>query len=358
MKFLFFLFWIPLFGLDLDQKIGQLFIIPVCSGWEEAHLEEVRTLIKKYHIGGVILMEGTIASQNAFCDQIQTPIPLFYVQDQEWGTGMRLKDGFCFPKNLELEQIQDSSFFFSLGQLIGKGAFELGVNFALAPVVDINSNPNNPIINVRSFGKDPQVVAERGTLVMQGIQSNGLIACAKHFPGHGDTTVDSHIDLPFVPHSKERLFSIELLPFFQLIKNGVKAVMSSHLAVPALIEEPLLPATFSQSLITGLLRNQWGFEGLIITDALNMGALTRYFSYEQIALNALLAGHDLLLYASHIPLHVNEILRVMLPKAFHAIKEGVLEGRIAEAILDEKIERILKMKKRLPHRFKAPYGQK
>jgi beta-glucosidase-like glycosyl hydrolase len=200
---------------------------------------------------------------------------------------------------------------------------------------------------MRSFGEDPVQVAIRSQCVMRGIQSMGVLACAKHFPGHGDTAIDSHVGLPVLEHDWKRLQRVELFPFLCLIEAGVKVVMSGHLCLSAIVEEPLLPATFSKKMITDLLQTQFGFKGLVISDALNMKALSRDYSPSQIAIKALLAGHDLLLYGDHIAPNVDQILRNDVPQAIAAIKAAVEKGEISEALIDAKVEKILKVKEEM-----------
>ncbi len=335
--------------LTLDQKIGQLFIIPACQLRGEDHFEDLEKLIKGGKVGGILLKQGTVQGQKDLIDKLQkiAPLPLLCLQDGEWGLAMRLEGCVSFPRNLTLGAIQDTSLLYQLGSEIGRQCRVVGVHVNLAPVSDVNSNPLNPIIHMRSFGQNPQQVALAAKMVMLGMQSQGIYACAKHFPGHGDTSVDSHVDLPFVNHNRQELESIELFPFEQLIKSKVKMVMSAHLYVEALAEETLLPATFSKRIITDLLQNQMGFDGLITTDALNMKALAKSYSPGEIALRALTAGHDLLLYGDHIAPHIDQILRMDVPAAFDAIKEAVENKEISEAMIEKRVNKILKAKREL-----------
>ena len=338
--------------LTLEEKIGQLFIVPACPLRGEDHLEDLEKLIREQKIGGIILKQGKAADQVKLIDKLQrlSQIPLLCVQDGEWGVGMRLTDVIAFPKNLTLGAVQDLSLLFQLGQEIGRQCRLVGAHLNLAPVCDVNCNPQNPIIHMRSFGEDPFQVAVRSRLVMLGMQSMGVMACAKHFPGHGDTSVDSHVDLPMIAHGRQRLDAVELYPFRDLVQAGVKAVMSAHLFVEALSEEAFLPATFSKRIVTELLQKEYGFSGLVITDALNMKALSKLYSPEQIALKAFLAGHDLLLYGDHIALNVDQILREDVPRAIAALKNAVESGEIPETIVDERVEKILKCKEGLQTR--------
>jgi beta-glucosidase-like glycosyl hydrolase len=332
------------FALTLDEKIGQLFIVPACQLRGEDHTQDLERLIAQGKIGGVILKQGTIDGQRNLIDRLQSmsPMPLLCVQDAEWGVGMRLTDVAPFPRNLTLGAVQDLSLLYQLGQEIGRQCRSVGVHLNLAPVCDVNCNPLNPIIHTRSFGEDPLQVAVRSERVMSGIQSMGVFACAKHFPGHGDTTTDSHVDLPLVRHDLQRLKNVELVPFQRLIAAGIKVVMTAHLCVEAL---DAVPATFSRKIVTDLLQKELGFEGLVISDALNMKALSKYYSPEEIAVKALLAGHDLLLYGDHIAPRVDQILQNDVPKAFAAIKAAVQSGELPEALIDAKVAKILEVKK-------------
>jgi beta-N-acetylhexosaminidase len=333
----------------LDEKIGQLFIIPACQLRGEDHLEDLEKLIREGRAGGILLKQGTAEGQRALIEKLQkiSPFPLLCIQDGEWGVAMRLSDVIAFPRNLTLGAVQDLSLLYQLGQEIGRQCRLVGTHINLAPVIDVNSNPLNPIIHMRSFGEDPLQVSFRGEMLMRGMQSQGIYACAKHFPGHGDTSIDSHIDLPFVMHDREQLQKIELFPFNWLIQSGVKAIMSAHLYVNALAEAPQLPATLSKQIVTDLLRNQMCFEGLIISDALNMKALTNRYSAKQIAVEALSAGHDLLLYGDHIAPNIDQILRSDLPEAFAALKQAVESKKISEEQIDAHVNKIIQAKREL-----------
>lgn len=335
--------------LTLEEKIGQLFVIPACPLREEDHLEDLQRLICSGQAGGILLKQGTSSLQRDFIDRLQkrAKVPLLCVQDGEWGVAMRLSDAIALPRNLTLGAVQDLSLLFHVGREIGRQCVAVGAHINLAPVVDVNSNPRNPIIHMRSFGEDPLEVAKRGEKVMQGMQAEGIIACTKHFPGHGNTAVDSHLDLPRVESNRNQLQQVELLPFVHLIDSGVKAVMSAHLFVGALAEEALLPATFSRRIVGELLRQQMGFKGLIISDALNMRALAKDYLPAEIALRALLAGHDLLLYGDHIAPNIDQILRRDVPEAVQALKSAVANGEIAEELIDQRVRKVLEAKQAL-----------
>lgn len=332
--------------MSLEEKIGQLFVIPVCELREEAHLEEVKKIIFNGRAGGILLKQGTVQGQIALLQKLKgfANIPLLCLQDGEWGVAMRLADAPSLPKNLTLGAISDLPLLYEFGRELGRQCRAVGAHINLAPVVDVNSNPLNPIIHMRSFGEDPLAVSLRAELVMRGIQSEGVFACAKHFPGHGDTSVDSHVSLPIVNRTLQQLEQVEFVPFRRLIQNGVKCVMTAHLEVNALSKEP---ATFSSGIVTELLQNDMGFQGLIISDALNMRAVAGSYSPGEIAVKALIAGHDLLLYGDHIAPNIDRILGVDLPEAFDAVKAAVEKGDISVEQIDHRVRKILEAKREL-----------
>jgi len=355
----FFLFCGVLFGgwaedvleeMSLEEKIGQLFIVPACPKRGEEHREDLERLMRECHVGGVIMKQAHPHEQVSFLNWIQTvsKYPLLCTADAEWGLGMRMDETLSFPRNLTLGAVQDQNLLFELGKMIGKQCHAVGVHLNFAPVIDVNNNPHNPVIHTRSFGEDPIQVASRGKAVLLGMQEGGILACVKHFPGHGDVTVDSHHALPVIPHSKEHLAAIELLPFREAIRVGVAAVMTAHLSLSAY--DPYLPTSLSSEVVEGILRDEWGFEGLIITDALNMKALTNDFPPESIALLAHAAGNDLLLYGTHKPDHVDALLRDMVPRAYAALKQAYIEGEFTEEKLNRHVLRILKAKERAHHK--------
>jgi beta-N-acetylhexosaminidase len=334
-------------GLTLDQKIGQLFIVPVCPWRDEDHQKDLERALKEFFVGGFILKQGDIDSQKALIKNLlsHSAIPLLFVMDAEWGLSMTLSDAVQFPKNLTLGAIQNEQRLFQLGEEIGKECRAVGAQMNLAPVLDINANPNNPIIGMRSFGEDSAAVLKKGLLMMQGMHKGGVLTCAKHFPGHGDTAQDSHKELPSIMCSLNALKERELIPFQGCIQEGIPAIMTGHLHVPALDEK--FPATLSRKVIDDFLKKQLHFEGLVITDALNMKALTATYSVEEIAVMAYLAGNDLLLYGDHIADTVDRILRDDLPQAFRALKRACQEGIIQEEELTQRVEKIMRMKEKI-----------
>jgi beta-glucosidase-like glycosyl hydrolase len=316
----------------LDEKIGQLFVVPGCPLRGYEHRQDLKNLIENYHIGGIILKQSeTIEQQLDFMAALKSKTPLLFVGDAEWGIGMRIKEAPVHPKNRELGQV-DLKTLEEFGSAVGKECKESGLHINLAPVVDVCTNPNSGL-GTRSFGDNPEDVALRGRSVIEAMQREGIFATAKHFPGHGAATTDSHLDLPSIDH-------LELLPFQEAIKAGVHCIMTAHLFYDNEI------VTFSPRLVHDLLRNQLEFDGLIITDALNMNALALYYSPGLIALNALIAGHDLLLYGDHKAPNVDQILQVDVPEAILAIHKAIKTGHLSPADLDNHVLRILKAKER------------
>ncbi len=332
-------------SLSLRQKLGQLFsFVP---GTEDIVVDgtvmptpkstpaEIEQLIKKYHVGGVLFIRRTTIAEHINLVntwQQMSDIPLLVIEDLEWGLTMRLDDAINFPRNMTLGAIQDTNLIYELGQKIGRECALIGVGMNLAPVVDVNCNPQNPVINYRSFGEDPEMVAEYGALFMQGLQDTGILACAKHFPGHGDTEIDSHLTLPLVPHPLERLEKVELIPFKELINRGVDAVMCGHLMIPAL--DKLNISTFSPAIMDTLLQKKLGFKGLIATDALCMGALGAPAPGDA-ELRAFLAGSDLLICSMNIPL------------AIERLASAVESGIITHQEVDKRVLKILRAKEYL-----------
>ncbi|MBI5346063.1 MAG: hypothetical protein HZB76_02850 [Chlamydiae bacterium] len=331
--------------MSLDEKIGQLFMIPACPLRDEKHFKDVENLIEKYHIGGIIIKVSDPISQINLLNRLQkfSEYPLIVSADAEWGLGMRMKDTISFPKNMTLGAIQDNHYIYLLGKEIAKELRAVGVHIDLAPVVDVGTNPLNPI-GMRLFSDDAEIVVIKSGLMIKGLQEGGVLACAKHFLSLGAVPIDTHLDLPTLNKSKEELNNLELIPFKNGINLGVSCVMSAHIFVPALSKNP---ATLSYEIIESLLKKELNFQGLVITDALNMKALVKYFSIEDIAILAHKAGNDILLYGDHINPNIDDILINMVPKAFEAIKKEYVEKRLDEKKLDEHVLKILLAKQKL-----------
>jgi len=320
--------------LSLEERIGQLFMVAAYSGGPDYNEDKIVTLLNNHQIGGLIFMQGGPARQAVLTNRYQNmaQVPLLIGMDAEWGLGMRLDSVANFPKAMMLGATRDTAMAYAVGVAIGKQCNRLGVHIDFAPVVDVNNNPNNPVINARSFGEDKTRVAKMGIAYMNGLQSQGVIACAKHFPGHGDTDADSHTDLPVIRKSMAQLENLELYPFKQLIDAGVKSVMIAHLEVPALETEPHVPTTLSKNTVTNLLKKKMGFKGLIFTDALNMKGVTKYFPDGEDDLRAFMAGNDVLLFSQNVPV------------AIAKIKEALEKGTITEEHLENSVKKILAAK--------------
>ncbi len=284
--------------LSPDQQIAQTIWIAAWSDDSIEHEVEASDLIKKYGIGGIIFFQGTAGKQAELTNYYQkiSRVPLIIAMDAEWGTGMRLSNVEKFPYQMTLGAIRNDSLIYRFGQAVADQFRRLGMQVNLAPVADININPDNPVINYRSFGESRENVAEKSIMYMKGMQDNGVTATAKHFPGHGDTDVDSHKDLPVISHSRARLDSIELYPFRKLIAAGTGSIMTAHLNLPSLDTTSGLPSTLSPVIINDLLKKQLGFHGLVITDAMNMQGVTKYFQPGEADARALAAGNDVVEY--------------------------------------------------------------
>ncbi|MEL6251613.1 MAG: glycoside hydrolase family 3 N-terminal domain-containing protein [Bacteroidota bacterium] len=334
--------------MTLEEKIGQLFMVTTYSNQEEKDYRYIESLIMRHKIGGLIFMQGNPAKQVELINRYQSlsDIPLMISMDAEWGLSMRLKQTRAYPRNMTLGAIKNDSLLYAMGKQMAKEMRRVGVHVNFAPVVDVNNNANNPVINFRSFGENRYRVARKGIMISNGMQDQGVIACAKHFPGHGDTEVDSHYDLPVINHSLQRLDSIELYPFSKLIHSGVKSVMVSHLYIPSLDTTKNVGASLSPKIINGLLREKMGYDGLIFTDALNMKGVTKYYPSGEVSLKALMAGNDFLLSP------------VDVPKAIRTIGIAVSSGKITEAELDIHVARILKAKKELGLTKAKPISRK
>src|SRR6476659_9393269 len=283
-------------SLNDDQKIAQLMVIRAHSNLGADHVAKVTNDIRQYNVGALCFFQGGPVRQANLTNFYQSiaQTPLMVTIDGEWGLGMRLDSVTKFPYQLTLGSINDDKIIYQMGQAIGEQMKRIGVHVNFAPVVDVNNNPDNPVIGYRSFGEDKFKVARFGVAYMKGMQDAGIMACAKHFPGHGDVNVDSHLDLPVINKSKGQLDSLELYPFKQLFNNGVGIVMIAHLYIPAIDTSANRATSISKNNVTGLLRNQLGYKGLTFTDALEMQGVAKYFPGGTIAVEALIAVNDML----------------------------------------------------------------
>ncbi len=321
--------------LTPEQRIAQLFMVAAYSNQSLKANESVTELVKKYNIGGICFFQGGPVTQARYTNYWQSlaSTPLFIAIDGEWGLGMRLKDSaMSFPKQMTLGAIRDNKLIYAMGEEIGKQCKRLGVNINFAPVVDINSNPYNPVINYRSFGEDKKNVANKAMEYMKGMQNKGILATAKHFPGHGDTDKDSHTELPTIHHSKALIDSIDLYPFRKLVQNNLSAVMAGHLFVPALDTTSKLPSSLSGKIVQDILLTEMKFKGLIFTDALGMKGASENAKPGEIELKALLAGNDVLLMSEDVPL------------AIAYIQSAIDSGLISQKDIDSKCKKVLRFK--------------
>ena len=332
-------------GMTLEQRIGQVFML----GFEGTTLNSSnRVLIHDLHLGGVTLFARNIengpqlAKLDAELQTVADPFPMFVSVDQEGGLVVRVTQGATiFPGNMAVGATGDAALARQVAEASADELLAMGVNMSLAPVVDVNTNPLNPVIGVRSFGSDVSDVERMGQETVNGLQGRGVSAVAKHFPGHGDTTVDSHRDLPVVPHALERLQSTEFKPFEAAMQAGVDGIMTAHLYLPAIEPEANRPATLSHAVLTGLLREQLGYQGLILTDALDMDAIKRDRTAAEAAVEAFEAGADMLLVAG-----ITAEDRAQLAEGPPALLEAVRSGRVSEERLDASVLRVLEAKLR------------
>lgn len=323
-------------SMSPEEKIGQLFMVMVASGEKNTVTADIRKLTGEYKIGGIIFSKGGPVEQAKLTNKYQAAsrLPLLVGMDAEWGLAMRLDSTYAFPWNMTLGAITDSTIVEKVGYRIGQHVKRLGVHINFAPDIDININPKNPIIGNRSFGEDRENVAQKGIALMKGLERAGIMSSGKHFPGHGDTAVDSHKSLPVLEFSRERLDSIEIYPFKALIDKGLSSVMVAHLEIPALEPRNDRPSSLSDKIVTGLLQEDLGFKGLVFTDALNMNGVADEAGGGETELEAFLAGNDMLLMPKNI-----SAARTVLLKAYE-------DGKISKDRLATSVKKILMAKYR------------
>ncbi len=321
-------------SLSIEERIGQLFVIAAYSNKGYEHQQQIDKLIREQHIGGLIFFQGGPVRQANMTNHYQniSKTPLLISMDAEWGLAMRLDSTFRYTKQMMLGAMEQDTLIYRMGADIAEQCKRLGVHVNLAPVVDVNNNPDNPVINSRSFGELRKRVADKGIAYMKGMQDHKVLACAKHFPGHGDTGSDSHLTLPVIKHTRKRLDSLELYPFRRMIRNGVGAIMVAHLYVPALDATENTAVTLSPKVVNGLLKNELAFKGLVFTDALNMKGVSRYFKPGDLDVKALLAGNDILLFSEDVQ------------GAIEKIKQAIADGRITQEEINQRCKKILALK--------------
>jgi beta-glucosidase-like glycosyl hydrolase/CubicO group peptidase (beta-lactamase class C family) len=325
-------------AMELEEQLGQLFMIRAFSKGEIDHEKKIEKLIQEEHIGGLCFFQGNPKYQVELTQRFQemSKVPLLISIDAEWGLGMRFKDqAISFPRQMTLGAIRNNRLIYDMGKEVARQLRRMGIHINFAPVVDVNNNPQNPVINNRSFGESRRNVTAKGFSYMKGMQDGGILACAKHFPGHGDTEVDSHKDLPIIPHGLSRLDSLELFPFKVLSQYGIASMMIAHLQVPALDQRENTPTTLSYATVTEKLKNDLEFNGLIFTDALDMRGVTKHHEAGQLEVEAFAAGNDILL----------------LSEAVKEAKAGIIlaikEGRLPLSRVEESVKKILRAKYQL-----------
>ncbi len=321
-------------SLSFEDRLGQLFMVAAYSNKDQRHIDEISKLVKTENLGGLIFFQGGPDRQARLTNyyQAQAKTPLLIAMDAEWGIGMRLDSVANFPKAMTLGAVQNPDLIYEMGAEIARQFKELGMHINFAPVVDVNSNPDNPVIGYRAFGENKEMVTRRAVAYMKGLQDNGIIANAKHFPGHGDTETDSHYALPVINHPEKRIWDIDLYPYQELFREDLMSVMVAHLNVPSLDHGLNIPTSLSKPVVTDLLQNRMNFQGLIFTDALNMKGVANLNKPGEVDLKALLAGNDVLLYSQDVP------------KAKILIKDAVARGVIAEEEINRRVKKVLKAK--------------
>lgn len=320
--------------LSTRERIAQMIMVAAYSGTKKQNDSLIRYYIKNKQIGGVIFMQGGPVRQARLTNEWQSSaqVPLLIAMDAEWGLGMRLDSVKNFPKQMQLGATQNPAFAYQIGASIAQQCKLLGVHINFGPVVDVNNNPNNPVINLRSYGEHKEDVARFSEAYIKGLQDNGVMACAKHFPGHGDTDADSHKELPIITKSKASLEAVELYPFARVIASGVQSIMVGHLQVPALEPNEKLPATLSPAIVSDLLKKEMHFKGLVITDALNMQGVANYYQPGEVDLKAFQAGNDMLLFSQDPE------------KAISKIEIAVKESAALAEALSNSVRKILMVK--------------
>ncbi len=319
-------------SLNKNERIAQLIIIRAHSNKGQGHIDSVMADIKKYKVGGLCFFQGGPVRQAVLTNYYQSiaKTPLLITIDGEWGLGMRLDSVLNFPHQLMVGAMADASIVYAMGKAVGEQCKRMRIHVNFAPVVDINNNPDNPVINDRSFGEDKFKVAKFGVEYMKGMQDAGIIACAKHFPGHGDVSVDSHNDLPVINKSRMQLDSMELYPFKEMIKAGVLSIMVAHLFVPSIDGTPNRPTSLSYNAVTGLLRNELCYKGLTFTDALEMKGVTKFFPSGEASVQSIIAGNDILCLPGDIKGSIKEIRKAIRK---NKIDKQDFEARVKKVLL-------------------------
>jgi beta-N-acetylhexosaminidase len=320
--------------LSRKERVAQLFFVRAHTNLGKAYQDSVGNVIKEEQVGGLVFFQGGPVRQLNLINQYQklAKVPLLIAMDGEWGVGMRLDSTISYPYQMTLGAIQDNTLIYKMGQFVAYDFKRLGMQINFAPDMDVNNNPNNPVINYRSFGDNKYNVAAKGIAYMKGMQDAGLLTTAKHFPGHGDTNVDSHFDLPLLPFTRKRLDTLEEYPFKQAIRAGISGVMIAHMNIPSLDSTKNLPSTLSRPIVTGVLKDSLGFKGLVVSDAMEMKAVVKYFPGGEADLRAFLAGNDI------IELSENS------DRAIKEIRKAIRQGKITKPEFEAKVKKILAAK--------------
>lgn len=320
--------------LNRRQKIAQIFFVRAHTNLGKSYEDSIARVIKKEHIGGLVFFQGGPGRQAILTNKYQSlaRVPLLITSDGEWGLGMRLDSTISYPYQMALGAVQDKELLYKMGLEVAKDYKRIGMHMNLAPDVDVNNNPKNPVINFRSFGENKYNVATKAAAYMKGMQDGGLLVSIKHFPGHGDTDVDSHYDLPQLKFTKERLDSLELYPFRALISEGASGVMIAHMNIPALDNTPNMPSTLSKPIVSGLLKGQMGFKGIVISDAMGMKGVVKHFKDGEADVMGIIAGNDIL--------ELSENTR----RAVKLVRKAIKENRISMAQIDASVRKILTAK--------------
>ena len=321
-------------SLSPEQRLGQLFMVAAYSNKEKSHADHLERLVRNQNIGGVMFLQGGPRRQVQMTNRLQAAarVPLLIAMDAEWGLDMRLDSSMHFAKQMTLGAMDDEKYVYQMGREIARKLRALGVHISFAPVIDVNSNPGNPVIGNRSFGEDQNRVAKLGIQYVKGLQENGVMAVAKHFPGHGDTDTDSHVALPVINTDMARLTKVDLVPFQQSFEAGVMGVMVAHLYMPLFDTTNAKTTTLSHALVTDLLKDKMGFKGLVFTDALNMKSVSRLYKDGELDALALAAGNDVLLFSEDVP------------AALLRIREAIAAGKLRQEDVDLRVKKILRAK--------------
>ncbi|MES2389299.1 MAG: glycoside hydrolase family 3 N-terminal domain-containing protein [Bacteroidota bacterium] len=321
-------------SMSPDRRIGQLFMVAAYSNRTEKHVHEIENLVRQYNLGGLIFFQGGPYRQVKLTNYYQSraQVPLLIAMDIEWGLSMRLDSTFTFPRQMTLGALPSEEEIYRMGAEIASQCKRIGVQLSFSPVVDINSNPDNPVIGTRSFGESKENVTRKAIAYMKGLQDNGVMANLKHFPGHGDAGSDSHYSLPVINRTKKQLDEVELYPYKKLIREKPMSVMVAHLSVPAFDTVHNRATTLSHAVVTQLLKNDLGYEGLVFTDALNMKGVAAYLKPGELEVQALQAGNDMLLFPENVP------------EAYSAIRKAIETGQISQKEIDQRVRKILEAK--------------